>query len=54
MEPKYNGEPDSMTTKIRSQLYLLQLIENKLTKSVRYQDFEGIDGFYQYMALHLK
>lgn len=53
MELKYNGESDSLTANVRAILYFL-LIENKIIKQVRYQDFEGVDGFSRYMALHLK
>lgn len=58
MELKYNGEPDKMTERIRSTLYFLQFIENKIIKKQVYnlssQDFEGINGFSEFMALHLK
>ena len=54
LELKYNGEPDKMTAKIRSTLYFLQLIENKITQQVHYQDFEDNNGFYRYMAIYLK
>ena len=53
LEPKYNGEPDSFTAGVRATLYFL-LIENKIIGQVRYQDFEGIDGFYKYMSMYLK
>lgn len=53
LELKYNGESDSLTANVRAILYFL-LIENKIIKQVRYQDFEGADGFSRYMALHLK
>lgn len=53
MELKYNGESDSLTAHVRAILYFL-LIENKIIKQVRYQDFEGVDGFSRYMALYLK
>lgn len=58
MELKYNGEPDKMTERIRSTLYFLQFIENKIIKKQVYnlssQDFEGINGFSEFMALYLK
>jgi len=53
MELKYCGEPDSLTANVRAALYFL-LIENKIIKQVRYQDFEGVDGFSKYMVLYLK
>ena len=55
MELKYTGEPDKVTQRIRSTLYFLQLIENKILKQqVHNQNFEGTDGFSKWMTLYLK
>ena len=53
MELKYKGEPDMKTEQIRSALYFLQLIENKIIKQ-QVQNFEGTNGFLEFMTLHLK
>ena len=53
LELKYNGEPDMKTQQLRSKLYFLQFIENKIiTKQV--PNYEGDNGFSKWMALHMK
>jgi hypothetical protein len=46
------------TERIRSVLYFLQFIENKILQRRIYylnnQDLEEIDGFSKFMALHMK
>ena len=57
MNLKYEGTCHE-TERIRSILYFLQFIENKIIKKQVYhltnQDLEGINGFSKFMALHLK
>jgi len=53
LEPKYNGEPDSVTAGVRAILHFL-LLENKIIGQVRYQDFEDKDGFSKYMVMYFK
>lgn len=57
MKLKHKGEHDK-TEKIRSILYFLQFIENKIIKKQVYhlssQDAEDINGFSKFMAMHLK
>lgn len=58
MKIKYKGEQDRKTESIRSILYFMQFIENKIIKeqvaSLSNQDLEGINGFSKFMALRLK
>lgn len=53
LELKYTGEPDMKTTQLRAQLYFLYFIEKNITQQV-YTNYEGANGFYEWMALHLK
>lgn len=54
LELKYTGEPDMKTTELRTQLYFLYFIEKNIITMQTPTDLEGNNGFYQWMALHLK
>lgn len=54
LELKYTGEPDIKTTQLRTQLYFLYFIEKNLTTRQAPTNYEGNNGFYEWMALHLK
>lgn len=42
------------TTQLRTQLYFLYFIEKNIITMQTPTDLEGNNGFYQWMALHLK
>ena len=56
MNTEYDGAPDKRTERIRSILYFLQFIENKIIQRQAYlnQDLEDCNGFARFMTSYLK